>query len=132
MVPQGSQTTDTAYIDNLIARVNKTDLCADLQAVANEAMASLQAHVAATEAQIKALLPFQALLQLPTDLPSLLTWVQKLVAAQIAPQVVSYTTHTAQLAALITKIGQLAAAVETAASRIGNCSASAPTLTLSQ
>ena len=128
MTPQGTSLVDTTYIDNLIARASSVSLCSDLQQLATAAMASLQAHVTALEGQISLLLPFQALLEVPTDLGSALTWIEKLIAAQIQPAVTAYTNAVEQLAQITVKIAQLVSALEGAAARIVGCAVSVPTL----
>ncbi len=130
MTPQGSSLVDTQWFDNAIAQAVRINVCAELQAFANEVMASIQANVSAVEGQIENLLPLKALLDLPTDLPSVLTWIEKLVAAQIQPGYNAYLNYVEQLAQLVAKIGQLTAAIAAAAARIGSCAAAAPALVL--
>ena len=128
MTPQGSSLIDTSTIDNLIARVQATNICADLQALATRAMASLQAHITAIEQQIALLAPIEALLEIPTDLGSVLSWIEKLVTAQIRPQFQAQLNYVAGRAQLGAKVGERAAAATAAAARIGNCAAQAPAL----
>lgn len=131
MTPQGSILTDTAYIDNVIAQLNHINLCADLQALITKAMASIQAHIAAVEMQIANLLPLKALLDIPTDLASALSWIEKLIAAQIQPGYNAYLNYVEQLAQLVVKIAQLTEAATAAAARIVSCAITVPVLVVS-
>lgn len=123
MQPQGTGLVNTAYFDSLTAQINGINLCADLQAVVNEVMETLQAQVNAIEAQIAALLP---LITLPTDLASIITWIGHLAA----PYIEAYNNFIAQLAQVLAKIAALVTAIENAAARITHCSITVPPITL--
>jgi len=123
MQPQGTAPVNDDYFDKLTAQINSIDLCADLQALVDKVMASLQAEVSAIEEEIAAILP---LLTIPTDLGSVITWITNF----IAPMQAAYTKFVAQLAAMTAKITALVSAIAAAASRITNCSISVTPITL--
>jgi phage-related protein len=129
MLAQGTSQSDGDYFTALTARINAIDVCSELQEVVDEAMASIQAEKNAIEAQITALLPILNLLTLPTDLPSVLTWISNLVNHLIGPIVVPYETYLAQVTTLISEVSALATAIENAANRIKSCSITIPPLT---
>jgi hypothetical protein len=127
--PQGSSLIDTAYFDSLTAQINAINVCSELQAVVNEAFSTLQNEKNAIEAQIEALLPALALLELPTDLGSVISWIGNLVTGLINPIVLPYTNYAAQLIAQAEAIANLVTAIENAASRIESCSITVPPIT---
>ena len=129
MVPQGSTLVDTQYFANLTARINGINVCSELQTVVDEAYASIQAQISAIENQVALLLPIAALLEIPTDLASALSWIEKMVNGLIKPLYVPYATYVAQLAQLIEVTAALAVAIENAAARLKNCSITVPPLT---
>lgn len=123
MQPQGTAPVNADYFDKLTTQINSIDLCADLQALVNGVMASLQAEISAIEEEIAAILP---LLTIPTDLGSVITWITNF----IAPMQAAYTKFVAQLAAMLAKITALTDAIASAASRITSCSITIPPITL--
>lgn len=116
----------TQYITDLTDRINATNSCAELQKITHEVMGPLNTQITALEAQVTALAPFLALVTGPTDLPSVLTWIGNLIAAQIQPQVTAYGKLAGQIAALTTAVTSLTSAINSAASRIGNCTVTIP------
>lgn len=123
MQPQGTALVNTAYFDSLIAEINSINLCADLQAVVNQVMASLQAEISGIEAQIAALAP---IITLPTDLPSVITWITHFVD----PQITAAANYAIQVEQMVAKISALASAIESAAARLESCTITVPTITV--
>ena len=119
MQPQGTALLNAAYFDQLTADINKIDACAQLQAVVNAAMATLQAEVNAIEAQIAALLP---IITVPTSLGGVIDWISKFVA----PQLKTYLNYIAQLEQTLEAIARLAQAAQAAADRLTHCSVTVP------
>jgi hypothetical protein len=127
--PQGSTTLNTAWIDSVIAQVNAIQSCGGLQGVVDDAMGSLSAVKAAIEAEMAAIAPILALLTAPgANLSALATWIGNYISHVLAPQYAPYTTYVTQLTLLITKVGQLTAAIAAAEARILNCSITIPAL----
>lgn len=130
MQAQGTAPLNTTVIDNLIAEINAVDVCSDLQALVTKAMASLQADLDGISDQLNVLKPIQDLLTVPTDLPSVLTWAQKVINNIITPMYKPYITSIHQLTTLISKIAELTAAIENAGGRIVSCAVSLPALAI--
>ena len=123
MQPQGAALVNAAYFSNLTAEVNGIQTCAELQAFADLVMADFQAQITAIEAQIALLAP---IIVIPTDLPSVITWITNF----IAPQLRAYTAYAEQVTQTLSAIATLAAAIEAAAARIASCSVTVPTITV--
>jgi hypothetical protein len=117
MKDMGSEIVNTDYIDGLIAKVEAATSTAELEAYAADLLQPISGQLAGIQAQIEYLAPFLALLSPPT-LPEIITWVTKLITAQIAPQVEAYTKCVAQAAIIAQKLAQAEQAVEKAKARI--------------
>lgn len=128
MNAQGSLIVDTAYFDSLTARINAATSGAELQRLVDDAFPSVQAQVSAVHAQIAALAPALELLSLnPASLPSVITFIQKLVTEILTPYLQPYITYTAQLSATVASATALAAAVQSKASSL-HVSVTVPTI----
>lgn len=112
MIPQGTSLVNAAFFTASIAAVNGAQSCAQLTQSSSDAVASLEAEIATVTTQIALLSP---LLALPTDLPSVLTWITNFVA----PMALSHTNYTAQLVQLNAKLAALNVAVAARASALG-------------
>jgi hypothetical protein len=128
MQPQGTAATDTDYFTALTARINAINGCAELQAVVNEVMASVQAEKNAIEAQLEALAPILALLS-PPSIDTIVSWAENLITAVLTPMYRPATTYATQLVQLATAVAGLATAIENAAARLESCTISVPPLT---
>jgi uncharacterized protein (DUF885 family) len=102
---------NTAWVNNLTAQVNSVNDCASLQLVATFVEQAMTAQI---EAQIRQMTALAGLCVSPTDLPSTITFLAKLVAfyevqyAQaVASQVALLAAYTELLAAISAKIGTL-------------------------
>ena len=113
---------NTAFFDNLTAQVNALDVCSELQALADEAMAALQAQITAIEQQIAALLPVITIPE--ANLGAIITWITNFVA----PYIAASEAYAAQAAQMATSIAALASAIENAASRITHCTVTVPSI----
>jgi prefoldin subunit 5 len=122
MIAQGSSGFDAAYFNSLTQEINSIDGCAALQALVNEAMASLQAQISAIEHEIAKLLP---IITIPTDLPSVITWITNF----IAPELAAYNAYLTQLTSMLAAITNLVTAIENAAARLEGCSITVPPIT---
>lgn len=130
MNPQGSSIINTQYFDKLTQQINSINTCAELQIVVNQAMATFQAQITALEQQLIDLLPAQALLTVPHDLASVITWITGMINMTVGPLYQTYLTYTAQLTALLGAIANLTAAMENAATRIEHCTIVIPPIDL--
>ena len=119
MNAQGSEIVNTAFFDGLVDKVNSATSTAELQKHVNSAFGALSAHKAAILTQVENLAPWLELLSLPAANPAeIVTWLGKLVTAQIAPQVAAATTYAAQVTATVSKAAELATAVRNAEQRL--------------
>jgi hypothetical protein len=119
MQPQGAGLINQAYYENLIQQINNLNACGELQALVNEAMASIQAEVSAIEQQIASLVP---LITLPTDLGSVISWIKNFATPLIKP----YLNYISQLEQTLAQIAALTSAIEAAAARLVHCSITVP------
>lgn len=121
MIPQGSMLLNTTQMQASVSRINNCGTCADLQQAVNDAMNSLHATKAAITAQLALLTP---LIVAPTDLGSVITWVNKMIATFHNP-IINYT---AQLTALATEVSTMISAISTKAGSFTGCSISIPSV----
>lgn len=119
MQPQGTSVTNPSYISNITAQAQATESCSELQDIATEAMATINAELAAIHDQISALLP---LITPPTNLTSCISWITNFQAPLIKP----YTNYVAQLTALGAEITSMVSAIEAAAANLTSCSVTIP------
>lgn len=126
MIAQGSTLLNTAMLNSLTTRVNRAGSCAELQALATEAMESLIAVKGGMTAQLALLAPILALLTAPTSPTEVITWVADFITSFLTPYVVPYATVTAQLAELTTQVATLAAAMESKAAAFESCALTIP------
>jgi hypothetical protein len=111
-------------INALTAKINAAPTCELLQGAAVDILAEIQEQIGALTSEIAKYAPLIELLEIPTDLGKLLTWVPKLINLVLQPMVQPYYTMATQLAELTAAVSQLTAAIESKASSIGNCSIS--------
>lgn len=119
MIPQGTIPFPPQQIDSLIRQINAVDTAAELQITINVGMPSLQAQIDAVKSQAATYAPLIALVALSiTDLPSVITFLKRLVSDLLAPYVLPYEVLLAQIAAYPAKLAELAAAITAAEQRI--------------
>lgn len=127
MVPQGSSLIDTKYFEDLTQSVNNVQTCEELQALAAQAFASIDAAKAAIQLELEKIQPMLALLQGPSaNLGQIVTYLNSLIANLITPIVKPSITYNLQLTATLAALASLASAVQDAASRIGSCTVPGP------
>jgi len=68
------------------------------------------------------------LLTAPTNPTAVITWVADFITDYLTPQLASYATYVAQLAALETEIAAVLAAIESAQAKFASCSITVPSL----
>lgn len=130
MQPQGSSVIDTAYFTNLTGQIHATNSCSELQALVAQAFASIQAGQSAIQAELASLAPILALLEPPSANPgAIVSWITNLISGVLTPMTKPSITYAAQLAAQAGQIASVLSAIEAAASRIGSCTVTPPTLT---
>lgn len=124
---QGSEILNIGAIDALIARVNAVKSPLDLQACVDEAMAPINAQLAAVQAKIDELAPWLELLDPPlADPVKLASWIAKLIGVNIAPQVRAYYYYANLLTQLPPRIAMLESAIEHAAQRVASVHVTIP------
>lgn len=102
--------------------------CAELNALISEAFQTVADTENAITAQLAALAPYLALLHPPSDLPSLLAYINKFIAVFIGPQAAAYALMIEQQAALVIQTALLAEKAAEAALRFPTCEIAIPTL----
>jgi hypothetical protein len=125
----GTSVLNTAYYAAIEAELASIDICSVLQQVASDVMAIVQAEVDAILANIALLNPLLVLLEIPTSLDAIISWVTNFITYFIKPYLQPYLTYIAQLTALETQIASLITAIANARSRIGMCSFIIPSIT---
>jgi hypothetical protein len=114
---------NTDYFSSLTAQVNQCTSCAELQAVATEAMGALNAQLTEITALEAAFAAIQSLLTPPgANLSEIVTWITTLINDYLGPQLAAYAKYTAQVAALTAEIATLTAAINSAAAKFADCS----------
>lgn len=129
MQGQGQIPFNKAYFDALSARVNRTTDCSELQALVAEAFASIQAQSDAITAQLAALTPMLALLNVPTSLGAVISWVGNFITSFLQPYLKPQITYAQQLTELAAAIAELTAAIQHAAGNIEFCTVTVPPVT---
>ena len=122
MQPAGTALVNSDYEANIIAKINAINVCADLQSYASEAMAEIQSELTSVRRQIAKLLP---LTTIPTDLPSVISWI----TSQATPYIAAYENCLAQVTAIEARVAAVTSALESAAARIASCTVSVPGVT---
>ena len=112
MIPQGTSFTNPAFFTAQIAAIDGATTCAQLSTIDTDPVASLEAEIATVTAVLAQLSP---LVIVPTDLPSVLTWLTNF----IAPLVTSQASYTAQLALLTTNLSTLNAVITARKATLG-------------
>jgi hypothetical protein len=123
MQPQGTALINAQYFTDLTNQINAINICADLQELVDDAIASIQANIDSIKEQVDQL---EALLLIPTNLSQVITWITNFQAQLLLP----YTNYVTQLAETATAIANLVTAIENAAERIKNCTITIPTITI--
>jgi hypothetical protein len=127
VVPQGSAILNTAYFASLTQAINGAGSCAELQALATEAIASLNANKAAVNAQIADLAPMLALLTAPSaDPTAIVTYLTSLITNFLTPMLKPSITYATQLTQLSTQIATMTAAITSKAGSFPSCSITLP------
>lgn len=116
-------------ISNIIAQINALEgaVCAELQAIITSVYTWVQQKLNSLGTAAGEIYIIYELLQIPTDLASVLTWIGKIIN-WLTSLVKPYVTFIEQEAALVIQIAQLAEAIANAATRIGSCTPTIPTL----
>nr|GAT43694.1 predicted protein [Mycena chlorophos] len=126
----GSALLDLQYFSSLKARIQASSGCAELQALADEAVASVNANIAAIESQLAFLEPILALLAAPgADLSKLATWIESFITAFLTPYIVPYTTYATQLTEQAAQMALIAAAIAEMAASFEHCTVTIPAVT---
>lgn len=128
MQPQGTALLNAAFFASLTAQAQNIETCAELQALATTAMASIQAEKNAIEAQITALAPILALLTAPTSPTAAVTWIANFITGVLTPQYKPYLNYATQLTDLAASIASFTSAIESAAALIPSCTVTVPPL----
>lgn len=101
-----------AYIDSLVIEINACNGCAELALLSEKAIAKISEWQNSNTNQLALLAP---LLIAPTDLPSLLIWVNSVINTYVGPQ----TKLLADEAILAAQLVRVLAAVSSVSSRLG-------------
>jgi hypothetical protein len=110
-----------ANLDALTAQINAAPSCATLQAAATQAIATLTAQLAGMEAEVAAMLPMLALLDIPDTPAAAVTWISNFITAYLTPQLAPYAKLVLQVTELTAAIASLTAAITSKASSFENC-----------
>jgi len=128
MIPQGSVPFNTTYFSNLTNSINSAQSCAELQSLVTDAFASVSAVKSAITSELASVEPLLALLTPPTDISSVITFIQTFITSYITPLVKPAVTYATQLTELAAQIAALTAAITSAEARFTSCSISIPSI----
>lgn len=122
-----SQLVNTDYFTDMTNAVKSAKSCAELNAITADIMASLQAEMAAINAQTSAIWALGSI-----DLTSITNLGTAIAAIKllISPYAMAYATYAAQFPAMAAQIAQLEAAIAAAAASFPTCGVPIPSLTL--
>jgi hypothetical protein len=112
MQPQGTALVNTAFFTSQIAAIEAAPSCVALALLQAAMIPSVEAEITAVNSQIAAL---AALIAVPTDLPSVITWITNM----IAPMLVMHTNAISQATLLMAKQIALEAAIAARAAQLG-------------
>lgn len=116
---------NTDYFAALTQQINSCTSCAELQAVATQAIGALTAQLTAITAANAEFAALQTLLTGPAANPTaIVTWINSLISLYLGPQLAAFAKLTAQVAALTIEIATLTAAITSKASSFSECSIS--------
>lgn len=124
MQQQSQSLINTAYLRNLLAEIQSINTCAELQKLADGAIATLEAQLAALIEQMAVLEPIQALLEIPSDLGAIIGWITNFIDCVLRPMFAAYLTLAAQAVEIPILIEQLTQAIITKADEFEHCTVS--------
>lgn len=128
MIPQGTSLINTDSFVNTIDSINACEECAQLQALVNDAFASINAIKSNMQAELDKLLPVLSLTNPPgANLGSIVTWITSFIDTTLTPLVKPTITYAAQLTATLDQIANVTSAVNAAAGRLTSCTITIPT-----
>ncbi len=114
---------NAAYFTALTAQVNAATSCAELQAVATQALGAANAALAAASARLTPIEQILPLLTAPgANLSQIVNWIQTLIDYVLTPMVIPATTLAAQVTEMTAAIASLTSAITSAAANFENCS----------
>lgn len=125
-IPQGSVPFNGERIDRLTASIDAAKSPAEVQALVDEAAASLAPVKASITSQLAKLSPMAALLDPPTSPDRAVTWISDFITGYLQPMIAPTVTYPLQMAQITQKTADLAAAVDRARARIPNCDVTVP------
>ena len=127
MLPQGTSLINTDQFVNTLNAVNSCKECAQLQALVDDAFASINAIKLNITAELAKLMPVISLTISPSANPgAIVTWINTFISTTLTPLIKPTITYVAQLTATVAEIAKLTAAIEAAASRLTSCTITIP------
>lgn len=129
MIPQGSVVLNVAYFEGIKSRIETASTCAELNALAAEAVASVSAVSGAIAEQFEKIAPILDLLEIPATNPAaIISWITKFVGSFLTPYVQPYYNLASQVALLQAQLASLIEAIEHAKLALPSCSFDLPTV----
>ena len=118
---------NTDYFAALTQQVNSAASCAELQAIATQALNALNSQLTQITAAEATFAELQSLLTAPAANPgAIVTWITTLIDNYLGPQLAAYAKYTAQVTALTAQLASLPAAITAAAANFENCLVTIP------
>lgn len=118
------------YFNDIADQLDRVDVCPEIQVLLDRVFQEVQTEIDSLAEQAGVLIPIAELVALAiTDLPSVLTFLQKLVTAVIVPYVAPYLKMVAELAETVVAMERVVTSAQAAAERVaGGCDLTIPTL----
>lgn len=115
-------TINTQYYTNLKNEIEHCATCDQLKEIASSALAEIAEQQATITRQIAALQPILALVNPPTSLNSLISWVGNFINGFIKPTIAPYAIYQAQLVEMGAMLTEITSALQNASHKFPNCS----------
>lgn len=127
---QGTSVVNTNRLQSLIDAIPVTKTCQELTDLTGEIHESISSLRDAIMDQIEKVAPILSLLDPPTDIGSVISWITGIINNVIEPMTLPHANYIEQLSVLAGKVGEIESAVQDALEAIQvdfpSCSVSMP------
>ena len=111
-LPKCFDILNDGYFANMQDALHATGNPVQFQQLINDIFADLSLLISTITSQIEALGPIAALLQAPTDLAAVISWINDLINSVLGPYIIAYAKLVAQVAAITQMVADIQATIE--------------------